>query len=1350
MYWNIDLTKQPLKPSFYLCKPNKNTIAKISDAYGASLSIKLKGMNELLFNIPYKVARGNSIVANPYIHNIKFKYLIKLVYGEFESYFVIQPPSESDQDDVNHISVQCLSLENELRRRKIRSYKKEAITITEACADVLDNTNWTINRIPESLGGILASRRSFDISTKSVLEALTEIGESFKVIAQFDTVNRQINFYKEVEIGANKGLTVSDQKYLQSFLRESDSTEFCTHLNVYGKDNLSINRVSLTGESYIEDFSYFLYPFARDEQRTVISHSDYMSDELCHAILDYQDLLFSNKGNFDTLLDEKAVIEAQLIPAQNALDVLEIDLQVIADAIEVQKQYGGSTDTLDIEFANKTGEVNAKKDEISGIQAQLNAKNVVISDLRIAISKENNFTPELLSELIEFIEEDEWSDSNHYDDQMLYAAGLEEFERRKFPPMSLSVDIINFLSVITEQNNWNKLSLGDSIRFKKEEMGIDLKANLIEATFDFDGDSISVVVSNLLEVNDIKRRMMRRLYKSENAADVLDINKGNWNDIGENLEKYIDEQISEAQESLDNFNRDLQRSYADGFITKAEANFLKLSLNELEGEASDLIEVAVALGITTEKDTFLQSFNELETLLGTWINQPSYPITILLTDRDAIQLKFQQVQQNKTILTEKIMTEKDKVVADNAKTYVDNQIIEVNQTTQELFDQIAAFSDDSLITLAEANMLETMLLSVKKESKDLVDVATALGITTEKTSYENALQSLESTLNSAFINQPFYPSSLNFQDKEDLDFTIENVQNTKSILINKIIDLQSQAGKDADEETRKSIRNPNPISKPTVSNDGTAIDHVKNKDGSVDISFEWIFVENPESPINGFGVLVYSSDSATPHVPSLTTDYVQQVDKKSRSFILTGVTANKYYTFGVVAYRNVDTSINSEGIIRSTIGTSSLFTESPYRPESNISYEGDISGTIGGTPYDRFNRNSESIIIGTEVGINGVVSPRLNSADIIITVADMLVGADIKINAAIQSIKQSGGIVKLQEGIYKCAKPIKIPSNVALVGTGKSTILKQVIIGTPIGKYRGLIENENTTTGNINIMIKDLMMQMSKDVITEDNSMTAIRLFKAQECVIANVHILNCATFSLDVYESSRLLVTNCSYHDSKGAFRAGSNSNDIIFSENILNNIQFGAGGTGSIEINDNNCNNASIINNNISNCWFGIVAFGSRHTINGNKISGVYSAALNLSSSDSQAINNTIYNCSLGVGIRVRGERNNVSSNRVTITMLEGIEVVTDDHIIANNYVSDTSLVVGGERSNIVVIGDRNTISTNTCRSVLHQSKYGIEINNTAAGTIVKDNDLRTSGKTGAISDAGVGTVNEGNIIA
>ena len=84
--------------------------------------------------------------------------------------------------------------------------------------------------------------------------------------------------------------------------------------------------------------------------------------------------------------------------------------------------------------------------------------------------------------------------------------------------------------------------------------------------------------------------------------------------------------------------------------------------------------------------------------------------------------------------------------------------------------------------------------------------------------------------------------------------------------------------------------------------------------------------------------------------PALESTYPLRFEE--RAAIYRGLASNKFYTFGVRAFRIVDTDIDSDGIIYGDFVQSTVVEENPYRPEDNIAFKGDIEGTINGEDID--------------------------------------------------------------------------------------------------------------------------------------------------------------------------------------------------------------------------------------------------------------------------------------------------------------------------------------------------------------------------------------------------------------
>lgn len=166
-------------------------------------------------------------------------------------------------------------------------------------------------------------------------------------------------------------------------------------------------------------------------------------------------------------------------------------------------------------------------------------------------------------------------------------------------------------------------------------------------------------------------------------------------------------------------------------------------------------------------------------------------------------------------------------------------------------------------------------------------------------------------------------------------------------------------------------RNGAAIIAPTVLTDGTAVDHTINTDGSADISFEWVW-SGTNADIDGFAIYVYSSTSASAYTfgtdPAGEQVFYCPADK--RAFIMYGTPANKYYTFGVRAYRIVDPDVNAAGIIQTAIIKSTRAEENPYRPSANVAFAGNITGTVAGTPATTIVNKTQNLTDGGQLGPN--------------------------------------------------------------------------------------------------------------------------------------------------------------------------------------------------------------------------------------------------------------------------------------------------------------------------------------------------------------------------------------------
>lgn len=372
MFVEVDTTKQPVKPQLFLAKTNKTIIGKLNEAYNIKYNPRLGRINELTFSLPYELDYHGEFKRNDNVDNARNRYLIKYVNPEtgYKEWFLILKPSQAMKENVDDKTIYCLSLGYELADKLIRDYEVTSYNATQVLTDALSTSVWNIDYIDAEFD---IRYRSFSVTSMTVLDFVFEIAKTFGALILWNTENRTINFYNPDNIGVDRGLEFSYGRYLKSLNQEIDPDEFCTRLKLYGRDGLTIREINTTGQVYIEDFGYYLYPFERDEYGEAIKHSYYMSDALCHAILDYNEFLEAREGEFDTLLSEKEILQLLLTEKVNELFELNTEMWLILDQIDVKQANEEDVSGLIVERDTKQAEIDAKYDEIDEVNADISS-----------------------------------------------------------------------------------------------------------------------------------------------------------------------------------------------------------------------------------------------------------------------------------------------------------------------------------------------------------------------------------------------------------------------------------------------------------------------------------------------------------------------------------------------------------------------------------------------------------------------------------------------------------------------------------------------------------------------------------------------------------------------------------------------------------------------------------------------------------------------------------------------------------------------------------------------------------------------------------------------------------------
>lgn len=525
------------KPNLYLCKPNRTKIADLSaQAYGIVRNLKLGNISELKFNIPVFIEKNHKLERNNIIDLIRYRYLIKFEENDEEEWYVIRNSISNATETIDEFVIECFSLPYELNNFVIRSYFVESKTLSQIANDLLKNTNWSLGYVNADFD---IKFRSYEVTEDKVLGAILELATVFDAIIKWDTENRKINFYKSEQIGSYKGLNFQYGKYLKSLNQSLELENFCTRLKIYGQDGLSINEYNITGTDYLDDFSYYLYPYEENENGNVIRSSNYMSDELCHAILQYNKLLAEKDGEFSNYIAQLDIYNGELLVLQNELVELENELNIILDNLDIAESNNQNTSELYQQKISKEIEIENKKKEINNKQNQINSVKKSINELGELLNLENNFTPELLFELTDYIEEK--TIENHYifDAKELLEWGKEQFKKINIPQILIDINTINIDQYLDEncQVDKGKLKLGDVVRINHELFTIDVMAKIIEMEINYEDGEINLIISNIESINKEEDKFIKRINEAISTSTQVNLNKYKWNNAAWNLDE---------------------------------------------------------------------------------------------------------------------------------------------------------------------------------------------------------------------------------------------------------------------------------------------------------------------------------------------------------------------------------------------------------------------------------------------------------------------------------------------------------------------------------------------------------------------------------------------------------------------------------------------------------------------------------------------------------------------------------------------------------------------------------------------------------------------------------------------
>lgn len=179
------------------------------------------------------------------------------------------------------------------------------------------------------------------------------------------------------------------------------------------------------------------------------------------------------------------------------------------------------------------------------------------------------------------------------------------------------------------------------------------------------------IVAMLIAANIITADMVHTgILQSEDGSSWINLNNGEFN--FKNVLKWEDNQLkisspdmpepfdpTDLENQIGNLESSINELSDDGKLTLAEANSLKIVLEDLGAGVSALINIGMGLGLTTEVNALIGNMEYLYSRLKQWIDLDEYPVDITETQRAGILNDIKTIQTSKLNLITAIDEKRD-------------------------------------------------------------------------------------------------------------------------------------------------------------------------------------------------------------------------------------------------------------------------------------------------------------------------------------------------------------------------------------------------------------------------------------------------------------------------------------------------------------------------------------------------------------------------------------------------------------------------------------------------------------------------------------------------------------------
>lgn len=540
----VELNKVENTIEVALCRANKETIAYIPNNMVISLKRVVDDIDEIKLEIPYQVLdRFEHKKVKNYIYDeIKPERLLRVNERE---YFVIKTVKESVGNKTVK-EVTALSLEHKLSKRTIvledtvmQLYSEPSNSNDDMLGIfnlLKEETGWNIGYIDAEVqfeiieGTKKAKSRWFESINESWYTFLRDtVSTSFDCLIQFNTLNKTVNIFKNTHVGDDRGLYLTEDNYIKSLAITDTTNEIVTRLTCIGKEEMGIHSVNITGQGYIDNFSYFIENGDISE-KLVTALNKY--DVVVKKLNSNWELLSTSRFNKNKTLRSHKKEHTTIVGEINALKAIKESYEQSGDQANANKVQVD----IDIKIAKKLeleSNMAQLESEIKILDADMNKINKQLDPINtVDEGGKKIFTKELLDERQEFIYHDVWADDTYLDEKVLYESGKQQLEYLCKPTTDYEIDVVNFLERIGKKKGFNgELFLRDIIMLKTETSNIEIELYLVGYEYNVKNKTLNLTLSNKFKTSNGTKLLGELLSESKRISKTVKIKKHLWQKV---------------------------------------------------------------------------------------------------------------------------------------------------------------------------------------------------------------------------------------------------------------------------------------------------------------------------------------------------------------------------------------------------------------------------------------------------------------------------------------------------------------------------------------------------------------------------------------------------------------------------------------------------------------------------------------------------------------------------------------------------------------------------------------------------------------------------------------------------